>query len=223
MRTSRGRIVTHYNFDNFVLPVSTPLSATAAGITATFSTPDALRNFVLVPLDPYFIEFHGNGLADAHLGVNEVDIRFSENIATISMHFGTVDRPLLFRLQAFSGGLSGPQVGETSAYSMFPPDGRSFPYYPEGDISFSGAVFDAVRLTSDAGRLGDTKCQRVDANSDSRTRNSWDLRCGCCHRRARAVPPPKGTRWWSKPPGNRTLSGERRGTWMIKGTPRSKL
>jgi hypothetical protein len=137
-----------FNFDNLSLPTVTPFSDTNAGITANFTTPDPTRCFSLssINYEPGF--FFGNILYDCHIGVNELDIMFNENLAGISLLFETLaNTPQTFTLAAFSGGMNGTQVGVTNALGTA--SGTS-PSLWSGPISFSGVPFDSVKLTSAA-------------------------------------------------------------------------
>src|SRR5262245_40002234 len=76
-----------------------------------------------------------------------LNVTFSENISSISLAFALNGQPgSTFTLRAHSGGLVGPQVGIATATGVLM--GAAF---PEGSVSFSGPMFNAIRLTSNVG------------------------------------------------------------------------
>jgi hypothetical protein len=138
-----------FNFDSLPIRTFTPFSDTDSGITAMFTTHDQFRCFFVGSTGQYTPGFFsGNQLLDCHLGVNELDITFSEELGTVGLLFQALQNSApMFILSAFSDGLNGSQVGMASATgTQF--DASSF---WTGSISFSGSVFDYIRLTSSAG------------------------------------------------------------------------
>jgi hypothetical protein len=134
-----------FNFASDALGTSTPFSNTSNGLTATFSTSVGPGGFVIATSS--FATFTGNVLLDPGPGsVQSVPllIAFSNNAASISMDYATtLLAPTPFTLTAFE---NGSQVGQVSASGVIPSGYLS----PEGVISFNGAIFNSVVLSSSA-------------------------------------------------------------------------
>jgi hypothetical protein len=132
-----------FTFEDFALFSTTPLSTESGTITATFSSPQGAVFFV-APGD-VFSTLSGNILVDSDTEQNALDILFSSPLQRFSVLFAlrTSSQVDELRLEAL---LEGVVTGSASAQGAIPP-GLSF---PEGSLSFSGAIFDQVRLTSSA-------------------------------------------------------------------------
>jgi hypothetical protein len=134
-----------FNFESNAVGTSTPFSDTNNGLTATFSTSADPGGFVITT--SFFLTLTGNVLFDpGPAGVNSIplSIAFSNNATSISMDFATnsgASTP--FTLTAFE---NGSQVGQVSASGVIP---LGF-FFPEGVISFNGATFNSVVLSSSA-------------------------------------------------------------------------
>ena len=133
------------------------VSAVSDGVTATFSSPDGAAFGVLPAFCPsdgahpcrIFNGGPGHALLDADAALHTLDIGFSSVFNSVSMFFA-LNNPASaaskFTLTAFLGGVGGTLVGSTSTTGLVPPGFL----LPEGTISFSGAFFDTLRLTSTA-------------------------------------------------------------------------
>jgi len=133
-----------FNFETTPEGTSTPFSLSDGGLTASFSSPDGPAFFVAAA---GFVSLPGRVLLDADPASHELDIGFNQNLTNISLFFalnGTAAST--FTMRAFSGGLSGTQVGSVMATGIIPPG----PGFPEGSVMFSGSTFNAVKLTSSA-------------------------------------------------------------------------
>lgn len=133
--------VSIFNFDSDPVGEATPFSDTNNGLTATFSSPADPGGFAIAP--SFFSTLTGNVLLDpgpAGAAVIPLDIAFSTNATSASMAFAT-DGGGTFFLNAYENGTL---VGSASAVGVIPP-GFSF---PEGAISFNGATFNSIILTS---------------------------------------------------------------------------
>lgn len=132
-----------FNFDSDAVGTATPFSDTNNGLTASFSTAADPGGFVIAT--SFFKTLTGNVLLDpgpANASSIPLSIAFSNNAASISMDFATDSGPLTpFTLTAFE---NGSQVGQVSVSGVIP-SGFSF---PEGVISFTGATFNSVVLSS---------------------------------------------------------------------------
>jgi hypothetical protein len=117
----------------------TTFSDTNNGITATFSTPADPGGFITS--SPTFFTWGPEMLIDpgpAGAAGIPLQIAFSTPLDSIKMNFAT-DGNGLFDLNAYSGGslVGSASVAGTNLFS-----------FPEGTISFGGANFDTVVLTS---------------------------------------------------------------------------
>ncbi|MGH9712656.1 MAG: PEP-CTERM sorting domain-containing protein [Candidatus Acidiferrales bacterium] len=136
-----------FTFESDPVGTATGFSNTSNGVTATFRSsadPDGFE--VFPPLG--FVTLTGNFLAQ---GPNSpaflpLSIAFGNNLNFISMNFG-LDGPGAFTLMAYEGSTL---VGTVSAIGVIP-DGS---FEPEGLISFDGATFDSVVLTSSTDFFG---------------------------------------------------------------------
>jgi hypothetical protein len=132
---------TLYTFDALAGGTTTTFTDTSDGVTATFSSPDGAVFFVT---GSFFASLTGNVLFDVDAAQHALDVEFSSPESFVSLLFALngADTATL-TLEAFLGGTL---VGSVTTGGAVP-IGFGF---PEGAISFSGAIFDAIRLTSTA-------------------------------------------------------------------------
>jgi len=135
-----------FTFDNVVVGTAVPFSSTSEGITATFSSPDGPAFFVT---PAFFSTLSGNVLLDADPAQHAVGVTLSAPFDVINLLFA-LNGPATstFTLTALLGGLGGAIVGAATATGTIPGAGGFV--FPEGQIAFNGALFDAIRLTSSA-------------------------------------------------------------------------
>lgn len=129
-----------FNFDSDLVGKPTTFSDTSNGVTATFSSPADPGGFGVSPTF-FSPPMNGNVLLDpGSSGATGIalDILFSQNSNSISLDFAT-DGTGTFFLDAFKGTTL---VGSVSA------SGVVLSSFPQGSISFNGATFDNVVLTS---------------------------------------------------------------------------
>jgi hypothetical protein len=129
-----------FNFDSDPIGEPTPFSDTNHGLTATFSSPADPGGFAVNP--SFFTTLTGNVLLDpGPSGASGIplDIAFSANATSVSMLFAT-DGSGTFFLNAYENGTL---VGSASAVGVLEPSG-----FPEGTITFNGATFNSIALTS---------------------------------------------------------------------------
>jgi hypothetical protein len=129
-----------FDFESTPLGTAVPFSVTSGGLTATFTS---AANFTAQPSP--FSALAGNALFDDDDAVGPLTISFSRPLTAIALDFGTNApfTPMGLTLQALSGGTL---VGTVSAPGVVP---AGF-LFPEGSLSFAGAPFDAVVLSSGA-------------------------------------------------------------------------
>lgn len=135
-----------FNFDSDSLGTSTTFTDTVNGLSATFSSSADPGGFVVYP--SMFETLTGNVLGDpGPAGENNLDlsIAFSQNLSALSLDFATADfsTPLPLVITAYE---NSSLAGSSSAVGSFP-IGFSF---PEGQISFSGEIFNQVVISSAA-------------------------------------------------------------------------
>jgi len=136
-----------FTFDDVAAFTTVPFSSTSEGITATFGELDAGAAF-LVGIS-FFSTLTGNVLLDADPVPHTLTVTFSAPFNVISLLFAlNGPETNTFTLTALLGGLGGAIVGSATATGAIPP-GAAFSF-PEGQISFTGALFDAIELTSSA-------------------------------------------------------------------------
>jgi hypothetical protein len=143
---SAANATTQFNFDNDNLGTSTNFTDTVNGLSASFSSSADPGGFTVMP--SFFDTLTGNVLGDPGPAFEDglaLDISFSKTLSALSLDFATADfgSPSLFTLVAFENGT---QVGSASATGTVP-DGF---YFPEGEISFSGATFNSIELSTAA-------------------------------------------------------------------------
>jgi hypothetical protein len=128
------------DFETTPMGTAVPLSITAGGLTATFTS---AANFGVQPSP--FSTLTGNALFDDDAAIGPLTIAFSAPLMGISLDFGTNSpfAPAGLTLQALLGGTL---VGTVSAPGVVPPGFL----FPEGSIAFAGTTFDAVVLSSTA-------------------------------------------------------------------------
>jgi PEP-CTERM motif-containing protein len=132
-----------FTFEDVANFTTTPFSVESGTTTANFASPQGSVFFVATTSE--FSSLTGKVLVDDDAASNELRILFSERIQTISLLFA-LNTPLIADSLSLSAFLDGTAVGSTSATGTVP-GGFTF---PEGSLSFSGSVFDEVRLTSNA-------------------------------------------------------------------------
>jgi hypothetical protein len=133
-----------FNFNSMTPGSTIPLLSADQGNTATFASPDGS---VFSVLPSFFSSLTGNVLLDTDGNQHQLYILFNESVSSVVVSFaldGNASSSL--SLLAFSGGVTGANVGSALSNGSVP-IGFSF---PEGTISFSGAMFDTVLLTSSA-------------------------------------------------------------------------
>ena len=134
-----------FNFDSDASLTETTFSDTSNGVTATFSSPADPGGFTVVAaaVNGFFAPMSGNVLEDpGSSGASAIalDILFSQDFNSISMDFAT-DGAGAFFLSAFNGTTL---VGSVNVTGSVPLGGA----FPQGSISFNGATFNNVVLTS---------------------------------------------------------------------------
>ena len=133
-----------FNFDNDAFGASTQFIDTVGGLSATFSSPADPGGFTIG--QSLFFTLTGNVLADpgpAGLQNIPLTVSFSGDLAAINLTFATGDfgPASPFTLTAYEGNTL---VGSATA------TGVVLGLFPEGEIAFSGAVFNSVVLLSTA-------------------------------------------------------------------------
>jgi hypothetical protein len=134
-----------FDFETVSPGTITPFDVTAGGITATLSSPDG-DVFSVADSAGLFTILAGNVVWDPGFPSHALDLVFSEPLAAITLSFALAGFPAssTIFIQAFAGGTGGVPVLTTSAMGGPAPPG----FFPEGAVSISGSVFDAVRLTT---------------------------------------------------------------------------
>ena len=126
----------------------TPFSITQSGLTATFNSPSGGGAFIAE--DGSAFSTLGNSvLADDNFTPEELDISFSQSLTRIAFAFATNDSgsPTALTLTATRNGVN---VGSVSLTGNIAASGL-----PEGALSFTNALFDAVQITdTDPSNLG---------------------------------------------------------------------
>jgi hypothetical protein len=132
---------TTITFESVTSGTFTPLSVASSGIAASFSSPDGS---VFHIEKGFFNALTGNIILDPDEPAHLLNIVFSQPLDYISMDFALDGTAGTFFLAALSGGIGGTPLGSASASGSIPIGFK----FPEGTISFGGAAFDAVVLTS---------------------------------------------------------------------------
>jgi hypothetical protein len=135
---------TIFNFDNDSLGTSTTFTDTVNGLSATFSSSADPGGFVIYA--SMFETLTGNVLGDPGPAFQDnlaLNIDFSQDLSAIDLDFATADfsTPSPFTLTAYENSVL---VGSATSTGQFLP-GFTF---PEGEIAFSGDIFDQVVLSS---------------------------------------------------------------------------
>jgi hypothetical protein len=133
-----------FNFDSDPVNENTTFTDTNNGVSATFSSPTAggFEVFAASSLPPLEL-LTGNVLTDTTENAS-LAIAFSSNETSISLDFATNSAtPVPLTLTAFENGTQVGQVSDSGAIPM----GYTL---PEGLITFNGATFNSVSLTSTA-------------------------------------------------------------------------
>lgn len=147
-----------YNFESTPIGTWTSFSVVSEGVTATFSSPDG----AVFGVRPAFCPADGahvcrgfkdgpqHALLDADAARHALDIGFSSVFSSVSMFFALNNHPYhigsTFTITAYLGGVGGTLVGSTTKLGLVRPGHL----LQEDTISFSGAFFDTLRLTSTA-------------------------------------------------------------------------
>jgi hypothetical protein len=129
-----------FTFDSIPLGTTTPFTSASSGsTTGQFSSPDGQFQVAA----SFFAMLPGQVLID--FVPSTLEIVLSQPQQSVSLLFGlnTSSLSTTLNLQALLG--ANP-VGSASATGTIPP---GF-FFPEGSISFSGGIFDQIRLTSAA-------------------------------------------------------------------------
>jgi hypothetical protein len=137
-----------FNFDTDNVGTTTTFTDTAGGFSATFSSPDDPGEFVIMPTYGLFDTLTGNVLGDpayADVPNAPLSITLSAPATALSLAFVTDDysTPSPFVLDAYNGSTL---VGTATSTGIYP----SGYYFPEGEISFTGATFTSVVLSTTA-------------------------------------------------------------------------
>lgn len=130
---------------------STPFAQTVGGVTANFSSPSSPASFSVQNPDATFLrlsQFSGNYLNDNDILNNNLEIRFSRPLLSISLTFatidyhgpGNVDIPTSIKITAYLN-TKGTALGSTTARGTFSNDS-----FPQGTLAFDsgGQPFDLV-------------------------------------------------------------------------------
>jgi hypothetical protein len=133
-----GVVTATFDFEDIVAGTPTLFPDTVNGLTATFSSSPDAGGFAVTSMPGFFQTLSGNVLLDSTQ--ESLTITFSAPLSDISLDFATFDAQPL-NLSAF---LVGAPVGSSSATGTVPA-GFSL---PEGVLSFNGAAFDTVVLSS---------------------------------------------------------------------------
>jgi hypothetical protein len=138
---------TVFTFDSDITGTAPTFTDTVGGLSVTFTSPSDPNGFSIGPST--FSTLTGQILADGPGNASPLPLTltFSAPLTNISLLFATnsgAGVPLF--LNAYSGGAGGTLVGTASASGSIPP-GFGF---PEGSLSFGGAVFDTIVLSSTA-------------------------------------------------------------------------
>lgn len=130
---------------------STPFEVTFDGVTAWFSSPQDFTAFSLQTDGTTFmhhLQLTGNYLWPDSIYRNDLVIRFSFPVTSVSLDFNTVemeswaDTPSPLVLKAYRGSLSNPLIGSAQSAGVY-----AATTYPEGVLVFSSATpFDIITL-----------------------------------------------------------------------------
>ena len=133
--------ISTYNFDSTTLGTSTPFSLVSNGLTATFASTGDPGGFAVGATGGLFKTLTGNALNGTGPGLL-LGILFSSNVDSISFNFAdNGGAPLQF------GAVDGGTFVVIESVTPSIPAGFTF---PEGTLTFSGAIFNEVLMASDA-------------------------------------------------------------------------
>lgn len=145
----------HFDFDSgtpvLALHQTLPFAQTVAGLTATFSSPDAQPPQVQTTASAgiTLAKFSGHYLAPYPAG-SVLEVRFDQPVAGVAFDFATVESPLTVpgstvQLTAFDNSSGTPVLVGTAISHGSTTSGDSM---PSGTLTFNaaGAVFDSIRL-----------------------------------------------------------------------------
>lgn len=130
-----------FNFDADAVGTATTFTDVSGGLSATFSSASDPGGFVVFPT--FFLTLTGNVLLDpgpAEVSNIPLTIAFGSHVTGIALDFAT-DGSSLLTMSAFENGAP---VGSVNAMGIIP-EGY---FYPEGTISFNGALFNSVVLSA---------------------------------------------------------------------------
>jgi hypothetical protein len=148
-----------FTFNSDTIGTATTFSDTVSGLTATFSSPADPGGFEVGNPGPFAPPFSGYSLFDSLLSANAtniaLDVAFSSNLSQVSMDFAT-DGSGPFDLSAYEGAALVGMATETGSI----PTGH---IYPQGVITFDGAVFDKLVLTAPSGNTPFFAIDNLDA------------------------------------------------------------
>jgi len=135
-----------FNFDNDTLGTETTFTNTVNGLSATFSSSADPGGFVVYPT--IFETLTGNVLGDPGPAGKDnlsLDVSFSQVLSSLSLDFATADfnTPSQFTINAYDNST---YVGSVSATGTF----LSGSKFPEAVLTFGGAAFNSVVLSSSA-------------------------------------------------------------------------
>lgn len=157
--SSNGQTVIVFDFDaslSFLIEgQNTPLNQTSNGLTASFSSPSdsATPAFSIQSYDTTFFElpqFSGRWLYDNKPSRDLLDIKFSQQLASINFTFATLEyhggpstEPSNITLIAYVNSTDTIPVGSTAVHGTF-----LSALYPQGTLSFNsgGRPFNLVRI-----------------------------------------------------------------------------
>ncbi|MFN7994089.1 MAG: TIGR03118 family protein [Bryobacteraceae bacterium] len=128
-----------------------PFDQTSGGMTASFSSPNGSVFSVQSDATTFWVmkQFSGNYLYDNNLNVNPLDIKFSQQLTSITLTFATADfnqneTPTTMQLTAYLDSTSSTPVGTASAHGTYA--GSTMPM---GTLTFNsgGKPFNLVEIT----------------------------------------------------------------------------
>ena len=155
---ARGGIIT-FDFDTgtptLVTGQNVPFDQTSGGVTAHFSSPEGAVFSVQTDGSTGFTmsQFFGQYLNDNNPNRNFLDIKFTQQLSSITLTFATADFqqveiPTTIRLTAYENSTGTPAVGSATAHGTYASDTM-----PLGTLSFDsgGRPFNLVEIGIPAG------------------------------------------------------------------------
>lgn len=170
-----ARAATVFNFDGDNVGTYTPFTDTVNGLSATFSSPADPGGFVIYANNGFFDTLTGNVLGNpgpAGLDNLNLSVAFSQNQSSVSLDFATFDygSPSPLTIDAYQNSTL---IGSMTATGAIPTD---FGFvFPEGQISFSGAAFNNIVISSGA---PDFVVDNISVSSVPSPPSSWLLAAG---------------------------------------------